>query len=463
MQHPLLNVQSQDVANPVFVLCAARTGSTLLRFVLDAHPDLACPPETEVPELCKQLAKTGSFLTGMPLRKERDGTLAALPVPVAAGVGGVVGQLIGQHLARRGKRIFCDKSMFTAQHADMLLQIFPETKFICLYRHPMDMIASGIEACPWGLKGFGFDSYAAGSPGSDVLALARYWADHAAEIHAVEERYGERCHRVRYEDLVTESEVVADGIFRFIGVQPSPGISARCFGPERERMGPGDYKIWHTSQITADSVGRGWSTPTEQVEPTVLARINDLADTLGYIRIDEKWSVADTAPDLRADRISSTSAQPDVRATRQMHRGSLLLGERLQSGVFGISDRFIRDWGQCAQESFLVVATSTTGDNAVARWRVDLAGRTVTLAGTPGDAGGISWQVIGSAATWDEILSGAANLNVGLRHRDLRYCDTGTVPGPVTVTRIDMLANLLGVTSWRSSSRPVATGAPSAA
>ena len=24
-------------------------------------------------------------------------------------------------------------------------------KFICLHRHPMDVIASGIEACPWGL------------------------------------------------------------------------------------------------------------------------------------------------------------------------------------------------------------------------------------------------------------------------------------------------------------------------
>ena len=36
-------------ADPVFVLCGGRTGSTLLRFLLDAHPDLACPPETNVP------------------------------------------------------------------------------------------------------------------------------------------------------------------------------------------------------------------------------------------------------------------------------------------------------------------------------------------------------------------------------------------------------------------------------
>ena len=31
---------------PVFILTGSRSGSTLLRFILDTHPDLACPPET---------------------------------------------------------------------------------------------------------------------------------------------------------------------------------------------------------------------------------------------------------------------------------------------------------------------------------------------------------------------------------------------------------------------------------
>jgi sulfotransferase family protein len=42
--------------DPVFVLCMGRSGSTLLRFLLDAHPELACPPETSLPELCGQLS-----------------------------------------------------------------------------------------------------------------------------------------------------------------------------------------------------------------------------------------------------------------------------------------------------------------------------------------------------------------------------------------------------------------------
>ena len=41
------------------------------------------------------------------------------------------------------------------------------------------MISSGLEACPWGLNGYGFDQYIAGSPGNAVMALARYWLDGA--------------------------------------------------------------------------------------------------------------------------------------------------------------------------------------------------------------------------------------------------------------------------------------------
>ena len=49
MLRPVLAEQGNGPADPVFVRCAARTGSTLPRFLLDAHPDLACRPETELP------------------------------------------------------------------------------------------------------------------------------------------------------------------------------------------------------------------------------------------------------------------------------------------------------------------------------------------------------------------------------------------------------------------------------
>jgi Sulfotransferase family len=218
------------------------------------------------------------------------------------------------------------------------------------------------------------DPYAAESPGNAVQALARYWTDHASAVLAAEERFPDRCHRVRYEDLVADPEEVANGIFRFIGVPPVQGISTSCFAPERERLRPADYKIWHTSQITTGSVGCGWSVPAALITPPVTATINDLADKLGYVRVDETWSVAETAPDLRRSG-GGAPAGPGQSAragdTRQMPRVFLALGDLLQNGLFRVSDRFVRRLGPFAAESFLVVATSPGAGSA--RWRVDPA------------------------------------------------------------------------------------------
>jgi len=88
---------------------------------------------------------------------------------------------------------------------------FPGAKFLCLYRHPLDVIASRLEARPAGRNGFGVDPYAGGSRRDMAMALAQFWAANVALILAVEERFRECSYRVRYEDLMADPEQVADG------------------------------------------------------------------------------------------------------------------------------------------------------------------------------------------------------------------------------------------------------------
>src|ERR1700735_5763140 len=133
----------------IFVLCMGRSGSTLLRFILDGHPDLACPPETSLPALCGQLAVVWSLIEGAPLSQERGDTPPEIPESATMGLRQQIDLMFGSYLGRRGKNRFCDKSLSSARFADLLLRVYPSAKFICLYRHPMDMIGSGIEACPW--------------------------------------------------------------------------------------------------------------------------------------------------------------------------------------------------------------------------------------------------------------------------------------------------------------------------
>jgi len=128
-----------------------------------------------------------------------------------------------------------------------------------------------------------------------------------------------------------------------------PGISAACFASERERLGPGDYKIWHTARITADSVGRGWSVPAEMMGPSLMAAVNDVAEKLGYARIDKTWGIAAVPPDVRQPGTGPAPAQP-VDGNGDSPPGLRMMVARLLSGLAKACTSHRRDWAHpCKQ------------------------------------------------------------------------------------------------------------------
>jgi hypothetical protein len=456
-------------ADPVFVLCNGRSGSTLLRFLLDAHPDLACPPETNLPDLCAQLATVWSLIEGAPLSANRGDEPPVIPDAAIAGIRETMDRMVGSYLARRGKKRYCDKSLGTARYAELLTRIYPQARFICLYRHPMDVIASGVEACPWGLSGYGFDSYIASTPGNAVLALARFWADNAATTLAAEETFPDHCLRVRYEDLTCDPESTAAAIFGFLGVSPAPGVSEACFSGDRERFGPGDHKIWYTSAISPDSIGRGWSVPAGMIAPPVLASLNELAAQLGYRLVDDGWGTSAPPSDLRVDPEAGDvptgddelagdiqTAPGDGEAEAPVLTGpvhSRDLERRLRAGLTSLP---AGDHGGSAAhlaETFVAVWIPSRPGDLAEHWQVDLKAGTVTFAG-PAAQQDSDWDVVGSAEAWQQVLAGRLNLSVALRSCRLRYCDSDQALWPVSDQRIRLLAALLGIGGWTRDLTP---------
>jgi hypothetical protein len=441
-------------SDPVFVLCSARSGSTLLRVLLDAHPDLACPPEMKLPEALGRLITLWAAMEALPLSSPRgNGQGGQLPVTVTEGIRHTIDLMVGPYLARRGKKRYCDKNLGTELHADVLLRVYPEAKFICLHRHPMDVIASGIEACPWGLTNYGFESYAAGAPGNSVIALARYWAEHTAGILAVEERYPEACHHVRYEDLVAEPDAVIQKIFGFLGLPPVPGIADQCFSAEHDRFGAGDFKVWNTSRVTDDSVGRGWSIPVNLIAP-MAATVNALAGPLGYRCIDGNWGMAARPGDLRV--MADGQAMPPPTAVRgsagPVPAGSLLVSERLQNGLRSMDGLFADGWKPYSGESFALVALAPSSADGDVWWLVDLATRKILTGSGNCDDDGL-WSIIAPAATWEQVIRDGINIGTAFRRHGMRYQDKGDGgPGSVAAeSRVAMMGDLLGITAWRPS------------
>jgi hypothetical protein len=281
-------------SSPTFIACGARTGSTLLRRLLDSHPAIACPAETDLALLMEAFLRTGGVLLGAD-----DGSA---PNPLLAEARGVIDGLASRHLERVGKDRWCDKSLSNVLHLDTLAAAWPDARFILLHRHVMDFIASALDAQPWGLSEFGFASFAAETPGDPVNALAAYWLDRTYRLLAFEQGHPQRCLSLRYEDLVARTDEVLEMLWGFLKVSPEPDAVARAFQPRDNRAsgigsaGRGDNKTWYTSGVHNQSVGRGARIPAQRIKPTALTAVNDLGRRLGYGPIGPDWGAGGPVP-----------------------------------------------------------------------------------------------------------------------------------------------------------------------
>jgi hypothetical protein len=389
--------------SPVFVLTSSRSGSTLLRFILDSHPELACPPETNVASACASMLRSWTILEGAGSEGE----------PVAdAGIAVVrsaMDRLFGAYLRRRVRRRWCDKSLDTHLYAGLLMQAYPKAKFICLYRHCMDVIASGAEACPWGVHRYGFDSFVAQYPGNTVAAIGAYWISCAQTIMKFEEEHPSSCHRIRYEDLATAPEETAAKMFDFLGLPQVPGITGDCFKVPHESNGPGDEKIWFTGQVTASSIGRGIRVPSGALPPPLLTEINRALATLGYRQIGEGWNQALSPFDPREildPAASGPEEKPSMLDSPPEAAGTLrALDERLSMRASADLASFVARWPQLQTDTLALVVD---GDEpAERRWSLGIPGEPVaTLIAGPG--------------TWRSLLAGEANVIAELTAGRLR-------------------------------------------
>jgi hypothetical protein len=420
---------------PVVVLTAARSGSTLLRLILDAHPDLACPAETNFVKICAQLASVFETVDGDPA--------ADVTGRVRDGIRGLVSAVFAEYLTQRKKLRWCDKSLGTAMAAQWFAGVYPKAKFICLYRHGMDVIYSGLEASPWGLTGYGFDQFSGAQQRNNVSALAAYWIEHTSHILEFEEQSTDRSLRVYYERLVEDPEGTAEQVFSFLGTEYIPGLTSQCLSGRSPETGPGDHKVRATRRITADSVGRGVRIPVDTIPPLQRKVMNHLLAELGYALVDHAWRTSPCPPTVLrppdGDRDAAAGPADDGFDARQVltgDGGSQLVSSFLESIGSVICARvntaFMHglpsdDRGEPAGPGKLALVAYHSDEHRLARsWLIDPQDRTIAeVAGADLGAMNADWLVTGDVETWLGVLSGRANMAVRVRAGMLRYIDLG--------------------------------------
>jgi hypothetical protein len=458
---------AESCRSPVFILTASRSGSTLLRFILDSHPEFACPPETNITSMCAQIARTWDIIENASADSSRpvDDEAPLSPEAIAA-IRDSVDRVYGHYLRRRDKQRWCDKSLDSQQHAELMTKVYPEAKFICLYRHCMDVIASGVEACPWGLHRFGFDPFVAQNPGNSVAAIGSYWLTTVRAMLAFEEKHPESCHRVRYEDLVSSPERSAAEILSFLGAEQVAGLTTHCFGSPHDGNGPGDEKIWFTREVTADSLGRGLRVPAEALPPQTRQGVNGALEKLGYRLVDDEWNAAVEHIDPRAHpdgaAISLASVARPTNGTAAAERPELEATIRsIDSRIRSLADAELREinnkWPGLAGQTVAIIVQGPDGEHEELSWNF---GGTADrgLARGSEDAPKAVAAIIGGPDVWRSLLQGKANMVAEIMAGRLR-CVNRRDGHRIRSDEVHALAVLLGLSQVPVARAPRETAA----
>lgn len=213
---------------PIFILGVPRSGTTLLRTILDSHPAIACGPET--PWLGGHQPRSVMELWRF-LREDRHGYCASYGMPrevVTAAAREFVSRLMNDYAASKGKTRWAEKTPDNVLYVDFLLELFPEAKVVHLVRDGLDVAMStsvvaehrkGIS--DWHEKNLSLAPGVAPVANTPFNALLKW--NHWNRL--IERSLAGREHfRLSYERLVSEPEAALRELMAFVGERFEPAM-----------------------------------------------------------------------------------------------------------------------------------------------------------------------------------------------------------------------------------------------
>jgi hypothetical protein len=184
---------TQETMPPIFIVGCQRSGTTMLRLILDSHPNISCGPETR-------------FLAGLaPITGDQWHRMSQYGMSKDEWHRRIADFFAGfqrDYATARGKSRWADKTPLYALSLDFLDQLFPTCQIIHVIRDGRDVVASHRKR--WGRI-------------SAVKAAVK-WPRYISAARAVGGRMpASRYLELRYEDLVGDTENVLRGLFDWLG------------------------------------------------------------------------------------------------------------------------------------------------------------------------------------------------------------------------------------------------------
>ena len=213
MRLPSLKSKRADARREpaVFIVGMNRSGTTLLRMMLDAHPELTIPPETHfVPDLIKAVREDGSTpedaLEAMKSAREwgdfgftDEEMLTRLRALPKLKPGAAVRTFYEAYMQQQGKPRWGEKTPTYVQKMKLIQRALPEARFVHVIRDGRDVALSVLDRTVRDLTA------------DDVARRWKKKITKAREDAPALEHYTE----IRYEDLILDTEPVLRRVAEF--------------------------------------------------------------------------------------------------------------------------------------------------------------------------------------------------------------------------------------------------------
>lgn len=233
---------------PTFILCSVRSGSTLLRVLLDSHSRIHCPHEMHLRDI------NVSVREGYPQKALDEVGLDQTRLQYL-----LWDRVLHRELDESGKELLVNKTPNDVFVVDRIVECWPDARFIYLQRHPGAIARSRHNARPQD------------SGERNATMVARYLS---AMEKAREQHDGLV---VRYEDLTADPAATTRRLCEFLGVEwEEQMLNYGEFSHGKFKAGLGDW----SQNIKSGQIQQASAPPpAEEIPPALVP----FAEKWGYL------------------------------------------------------------------------------------------------------------------------------------------------------------------------------------
>ncbi len=270
---------SKEQSGPVFLGGAGRSGTTLLRVMLDAHPRICCGPELKIlPSIAEwYLNLTRNFAPVLQ-------SYAIAPTNLRRQFREFVEGLVENYRCVSGKPRWAEKTPHNILFSVPLGEIFPDARFLHMVRDGRDVVCS-LVSMNWinPLTGRKWDYV------QNIANAARYWREVVtlARQQAEHPTVAGRVLEVHYETLVAEPAATMRRVLQFLDEPWDDAVlSYHVKNRGREPLEASTEQA--VQPLTSRSVGRWKNDMTKLDKAAFKAEAGELLKALGYAA-DDRW------------------------------------------------------------------------------------------------------------------------------------------------------------------------------